>query len=143
MFDDEVNTMALQRVLYLENDPAVRDITAMILESLNGLTLETCDSLMELALKVKSFQPDVILLDSVLSGPDTAETLADLCCDGEVRAPLVVIAAADKAFDPAYWQDLGASGFIPKSFDPMMLADELRNVCHDLRRDASRGLRAV
>lgn len=134
--------MALQRVLYLENDPAVRAVTAMILESLNGLTLETCDSLSDLAGKVSSFQPDLILLDSLSPGLADTETLAELCCDtGASPRPLVVITAADRCTDMAHWEQLGVGGVIPKPFDPMALADELRSVCTSFKRDASTDLR--
>jgi len=124
--------VALQRILYLENDPAVRELTAMILESLNGFTLETCGTLPELAIKARSFQPDVILLDSVASELEAAETLADLCADNNgVNAPLIIIAAADSVAKNKPWRKLGASGVLAKPVNPMMMADQLRRACHD------------
>lgn len=144
MIDDEVNIMTLQRILYLENDPAVRGITAMILESLNGLTLETCDSLMDLARKVKSFRPDVILLDSLLPGMENVETLVDLCdIDAEDDTPLIIVAATERCGDSDHWQHIGAQGVIPKPFDPFTLAESLRTVCHGVSCGSSTSLRAV
>lgn len=136
--------MTLQRILYLENDPAERGITAMILESLNGLTLETCDSLMDLACKVRSFHPDVILLDSLLPGMDNIETLASLWDDGMGEdAPLIIVASADRYGDTDYWQHMGAQGVIPKPFDPFTLAENLRTLCHGFSCGASTSLRVV
>lgn len=136
--------MTLQRILYLENDPAVRGITAMILESLNGLTLETCDSLRDLARKVKSFRPDVILLDSMVPGMEDVETLVDLCdIDADNDTPMIVIAATDRCGDSDHWQHIGAQGVIPKPFDPFTLAENLRTMCHGFSCDSSTGLRVV
>ena len=61
----------LKRILILDDDPDLLGVTMLALSSLGGYAVEACTSPMEALERVRSFAPDLVLLDVMM--PDTLE----------------------------------------------------------------------
>ena len=58
----------LTRILYVEDDPDIQAIAMMVLETINGFTVEACNCGSEALQKAVPFKPDLILLDVMMPG---------------------------------------------------------------------------
>ncbi len=121
--------MTLSRILYVEDDPDIRTICVMVLESLHGFALEVCCSGEEAIAKAEAFAPQLVLLDVMMPGMDGPETLAALRrLPGLEKTPVIFMTAKVQAQEVEAYLRLGALGVIAKPFDPMSLSDQLRQL---------------
>lgn len=119
----------LQRILYVEDDPDIQAITVMVLETIQGFTLEACSSGSEALQKGPAFNPDLILLDVMMPNMDGPETLKGLREFSTLATtPVVFMTAKVQPQEVQAYLELGAVGVIAKPFDPMTLADQLREI---------------
>ncbi|MFT4704718.1 MAG: two-component system OmpR family response regulator [Bradymonadia bacterium] len=119
----------LQRVLYVEDEPDIRSIAELALETVGQLTICSCSS-GELAIEAaEAFAPHLLLLDVMMPGMDGPETLRRL---REIPAlseiPAVFMTAKVQPDEVSHLKALGAFDVLPKPFDPMTIADELRKI---------------
>ncbi len=122
-------TKLLDKILYVEDDPDIQAIAVMVLDSISGFTLEACSSGSEALSKAVAFNPDLILLDVMMPGMDGPETLHALRKLPELSTtPVVFMTAKVQPQEVQGYLDLGAVGVIAKPFDPMTLADQLRDI---------------
>ncbi len=122
-------TRELNRILYVEDDPDIQAIALMVLETINGFTVEPCSGGNEALQKAVPFKPDLILLDVMMPGMDGPETLKGLRNFSELeQTPVVFMTAKVQPQEVQGYLNLGAAGVIAKPFDPMTLAQELRDI---------------
>jgi two-component system OmpR family response regulator len=122
-------TPELSRILYVEDDPDIQAIAMMVLETISGFTVQACSSGKEALEKAVAFQPDLILLDVMMPGMDGPETLKGLRNSPELQStPVVFMTAKVQPQEVQGYIALGAVGVIAKPFDPMTLAQELRDI---------------
>ena len=122
-------TQELTRILYVEDDPDIQVIAVMVLETISGFTLEACSSGKEAVSKAVAFKPDLMLLDVMMPGMDGPETLKNLRTFAELATtPVVFMTAKVQPQEVADYLKLGAMGVIAKPFDPMTLAQQLRDI---------------
>lgn len=122
-------THELTRILYVEDDPDIQAIAVMVLETINGFTLEACNSGSDALAKAVQFKPDLILLDVMMPGMDGPATLKGLREFPELATtPVVFMTAKVQPQEVEAYRVLGAVGVIAKPFDPMTLAQELRDI---------------
>jgi len=69
---------ALERILYVEDEPDIREVAMLALEAVGGFTLQVCSSGQEALDTVGAFKPDLILLDVMMPGMDGPSTLKAL-----------------------------------------------------------------
>lgn len=120
---------SLKRILYAEDEPDIRTVTQMALETLGGFTLEVCSSGFEAVEKGPSFAPDLILLDVMMPGMDGISTMKALQEIPELTStPVIFMTAKIQAYEMTEYKKLGAAGVIPKPFDPMTLSDQIRDI---------------
>lgn len=120
---------ALKRVLYVEDDPDIREVATMALELMGGLELCVCASGPAALADGPAFAPDLILLDVMMPGMDGPTTLARLRESSALaETPVVFMTAKVQPQEVAALRALGALDVIAKPFDPMLLASRLRNI---------------
>lgn len=120
----------LQKVMYVEDDPDIREIATLALRDVGGLTVKVCDS-GQLALKeVGDFAPQLILLDVMMPNMDGPETLAALRLQGSVSQEMAVVFMTAKVHPEELlrYRELGIADVISKPFDPMTLANDVRAI---------------
>lgn len=121
--------MNLQRILYAEDEPLVQTIAKVALVKVGGFNLHICSSGEQALEQVKAFAPQLILLDVVMPGLDGPATLARLRQDPDTAAiPVVFLTANSDPQDIAQYLAMGAFDVIAKPYNPMTLAEQVRQV---------------
>ncbi|MBX7248164.1 MAG: response regulator [Caulobacteraceae bacterium] len=120
--------MSVLKVLYVDDEPDIREVAAMALELDGSIEARQAGSGRE-AMQIldEGFDPDAVLLDVMMPGKDGPAVLAELRSRG-FRRPVIFITARAQAHELAHYLAIGAAGVITKPFDPMTLALELRAV---------------
>jgi len=119
----------LQRVLYVEDEPDIQAVAKLALEMVGGLTVKICASGEEALSEVIGFGPDMILLDVMMPGMDGPSTLKALrALPAIATLPVAFMTAKVQPAEVAYYKSLGALDVIPKPFDPMTLASQVRAI---------------
>ena len=119
----------LNFVLYVEDDPDIQMVAQMALEVVGGLSLRACSSGREAIEAATACQPDLILLDVMMPDMDGPTTLAALRqLPAMAATPVIFMTAKVQAAEVAHYKTLGAIGVIAKPFDPMQLAQQVRQL---------------
>jgi CheY-like chemotaxis protein len=119
--------------MMVEDEPDIQIIGKLALESLGGFVVQTCNSGAEALVAAPNFAPDLILLDVMMPELDGPSTLAILrATPGLANVPVVFMTAKVQPHEIAHYRALGALGVIPKPFDPMTLADSIRQMWRDV-----------
>lgn len=124
-----MSAKTLERVLHVDDEADIREITKLALEAVGGMTVLSCASAEDALAKGAAFRPDVILLDIMMPVMDGMATLRALrCVDGLGDVPAVFMSAKVGPDEEEAMRALGAAGMVSKPFNPMTLADEVRAI---------------
>ena len=116
------------KLLYVEDEADIREIAEFALED-EGFEIEFCESGEQALGRVADFTPDVILLDVMMPGMDGPTTLKRLREIPELeKTPVIFLTAKVQPNEIQDFIDLGALDVIPKPFEPMTLADQIRDI---------------
>lgn len=115
------------RILYVDDEPDLREIAVMSLELDPGFEVRECGS-GEAALGIaREWRPSLILLDMMMPGMDGPATRRALQSQPRTAdIPVAFVTARTQARDVEELMALGALGVIAKPFDPMALAGQVR-----------------
>lgn len=119
----------LTKILHIEDDPEILQITGMALELIGGFTLRQADRGEKALAFVQEYQPQMILSDVQMPGLTGPETVAEIRkMPGFENIPAVFLTA--RLMDGGsslmvHPMDLEVIG---KPFDPTTLADQLRDI---------------
>ncbi len=120
---------ALQRVLYVDDEPDIREVVELSLGLMPGLAIKTCASGEEALRSLSQFRPDVVLLDVMMPGLDGPATLLRMRADPVGKLiPVVFMTAKALPQEVDRFMSLGAAGVISKPFDPMQLAKQVQEI---------------
>lgn len=115
------------RVLYVDDEPDIREIAKISLDLDEGMVVETAASGKAALAIAARWRPDVILLDVMMPDLDGPSTLAELRKLAETRSiPVIFITARTQSHEVERFRALGAAAVISKPFDPMLLAAQVR-----------------
>ena len=116
-----------QTVLIVDDEDDIRDLARISLERVGGMRVLVATSGEEGVAIATSEQPDAIVLDAMMPGLDGPQTLERLKGDPATSAiPVVFLTGSLQEVERSSFIALGAIGILPKPFDPMTLAAELR-----------------
>lgn len=119
----------LERILYVEDEPDIRAVAKIALEMIGGFKLLTCSSGQEALELAIDFAPQFILLDVMMPGMDGPSTLKSLReFDLLATVPVCFMTAKVQPSEIVYFKALGALDVIPKPFDPMTLAAQVKQL---------------
>jgi len=119
----------LNKVLYVEDDPDIRAIAELALQDVGGFNAALCSSGQQALRVAPEFGPDLILLDVMMPEMDGPETMRRLrVLDATRSTPVIFMTARIQSSEIEEYLALGAIGVIPKPFDPMTLADDIRRI---------------
>lgn len=119
----------LERILYVDDEPDIRAIAKVALEVVGEFEVLFCASGREALDQAPKFAPDLIILDVMMpemDGPSTFAALRRLA--GTATTPVIFMTAKVQKREIANYLALGAVGVIHKPFDPMTLADDVRQL---------------
>lgn len=128
-------TSALTHVLCVDDDPDILEVAQISLELVGGLTVTGLDSGTRCLAEAATIRPDLILLDVMMPGMDGPATLMALRADPDpVATPVIFMTARVQEVEVQHYLELGAVAVIPKPFDPMTLADQIKGIWSGLDR---------
>lgn len=117
------------KVLYIEDEPDIRALAEMMMESMGGFTVKSCADGMTALAEAPGFAPDLIVLDVMmpgLSGPETLAKLRELPVTA--KTPAIFMTGKSQQSEIDSLMALGAIGIINKPFDPMTVAGKIREL---------------
>lgn len=119
----------LQHVLCVEDEPDIRTVAQIALETVGGLRTSFCPSGVEALETARACKPDLIVLDVMMPGLDGPGALKQLRNDPDTHAiPVVFMTAKVQPNEVDELKSLGALDVVAKPFDPMKLAQQLRDI---------------
>jgi CheY-like chemotaxis protein len=119
----------IEKILYVEDEKDIQMIAQIALQDIGGFTLEVCSSGDEAISKAQEFSPDLILLDVMMPGLDGPQTLQELRkIDATANTPVIFMTAKVQPQEIQYYKNLGAVEVISKPFDPMTLAQSIKDI---------------
>ena len=119
----------LTNILMVEDEPDIQMLAKLALESLGGLTVETCNSGQEAIQTAPALAPDLILLDVMMPGMDGTETFKALREIPQLAdTPVIFMTARVQPDEVAEYKELGALAVISKPFVPRKLSDTIQSI---------------
>ena len=116
------------RVLVVDDEAPIRLLCRVNLEAEQMDVLEAADGLSGLE-AARRERPDVILLDVMMPGLDGWRVAEELLEDPDTSAiPIVFLTARAELRDQARGLDLGGLDYVTKPFNPVELAQTIRDV---------------
>ena len=116
------------RVLVVDDEAPIRLLCRVNLEAEQMDVLEAADGLSGLE-AARRERPDVILLDVMMPGLDGWRVAEELLEDPDTSSiPIVFLTARAELRDQARGLDLGGLDYVTKPFNPVELAQTIRNV---------------
>ena len=108
------------RILLVEDDPSIREITAIGLRAA-GFTVESAADGMDGLAKFRADHPDLVLLDVMLPRLDGLEVAREIRRESTV--PIVMLTARADTLDVVVGLEAGADDYVRKPFDlPELIA---------------------
>jgi two-component system, OmpR family, response regulator len=127
----------LRRLTYVEDEPDIRAITEFALKEIGGFDLDVCASGPEAIERTPDFEPDLIILDVMMPGMDGIETFNRLRAIPKLaHTPIIFMTAKAMKHETDRYRALGVADIIPKPFDPIALADQIREIWQRASKDA-------
>lgn len=124
-----MNESALRKILYVEDEPDIQTIARLALEEIGGFDMQICTTGGEAMEVAEEYGPDLIILDVMMPGMDGPTTLAELRKKPALRdVPALFMTAKVQPQELEQLRAQGAEEVIAKPFDPMTLADTVREI---------------
>ena len=119
----------LMKILYVEDERDIAEVARLALETVGGFSIETCENGRIALEKGPIFQPDLVLMDVMMPEMDGPTAFKEMQKIDELKnVPVIFMTAKVQATEIAEYKQMGAVDVIPKPFDPMTLADQVRQV---------------
>lgn len=115
-----------KRILIIDDEEDIRDITQLGLEMSAGWQVLTASSGQEGLAIADTEKPDAILLDVMMPEMDGRVTFRQLQANPQTQnIPVILVTAKIQASDQESFTDLAVAGILTKPFRPMNLAEQI------------------
>lgn len=120
---------SLKRIMLVEDDPDIAVLAEIALRDVGGFEFVHFPGGGEALAGVQDARPDLVVLDYSMPGMSGADVLIALRADpATAHLPVVFLTASVMPAHVAKLKARGALDVIPKPFDPLSLADRLRDL---------------
>jgi two-component system OmpR family response regulator len=125
----------LETVLYVDDEPDIREVAEMALSLIEGLSVHVCESGERALELLPQLEPDLVLLDVMMPGTDGPTTLQRMRANPAVaHVPVIFVTAKAMPQEVARFRELGAAAVIAKPFDPMQLGTQVTRIWGEINR---------
>ena len=127
--DHAANDAELKHIMCIDDESDILEVAKMCLEVVGGFRV-TCSGGGQAALVAAALDPpDIILLDIMMPDMNGTETLLAMRAMPALQAiPVIFMTARAQGAEIKSYLKLGAAGVVPKPFEPMKLADLVRDI---------------
>ncbi len=115
--------MVNARILLIDDEPSIHNVVTAYLKSEGYEFLSAMDGINGLS-AVRTFKPDVIILDVMLPGMDGIELLANLRRESNVY--VILLTARSEETDKVIGLSVGADDYLTKPFSPRELIARIK-----------------
>ena len=130
--------MAKQRILVIDDEPAIRDMLQIALDAA-GFKVGLAEDAKQAYPIIIDTPPDLILLDWMMPGTSGIELLRRLRRD-EINVPVIMLTAKVEEASKIAGLDSGADDYIAKPFSPRELVSRVKAI---LRRTSEESMKEV
>jgi CheY-like chemotaxis protein len=124
-----VTEQGLRRILLVEDDPDIQEVTTVLLSHLSDFEVRGCGTATEALQIAQDFDPDLILLDVMMPGLDGQGAFAAFRqMPATASTPVIFMTARVQPREILEYRQLGSLGVIPKPFDPNTLAETIQGM---------------
>lgn len=128
-----MNRDNLREILYVDDEPDIREIVQMALGLVPTLLINTADSGTRALQSMQASKPDLVLLDVMMPNMDGPTTLQQMRSQPELQSiPVIFMTAKAMPQEVARFLALGVAAVIAKPFDPMALAEHVFTIWEGL-----------
>ena len=121
-----MSAAGLHTVLYVDDEPDIREIVQLALGLVDGLDVHVCESGERALCMLPDITPDLVLLDVMMPGTDGPTTLQRMRADPRLaNIPVVFVTAKAMPAEVARFREQGAVAVIAKPFDPMQFGQQV------------------
>ena len=121
--------MATRKVLVVDDDDEVREITSLALELMAGWDVESVPSGAAALASLRLRRPDVVLLDVMMPEMDGPTTFSRMQMDPQLcDIPVVLFTAKVQVGHVQVWDSLPVAGVIAKPFSATALPEEIERL---------------
>ena len=121
-----MNRASLRQILYVDDEPDIREIVQMALGLVPTLSVSTADSGIRALRSMQAKRPDLVLLDVMMPNMDGPTTSQQMRSQAELQSiPVIFMTAKAMPQEVARFRSLGAAAVIAKPFDPMLLGEHV------------------
>ena len=121
--------MAKKKVLVVDNEEYIQEVTKICLETTAGWNVITASSGTEGIQKAEIEKPDAILLDVMMPDMDGISTFKQLQKNLTTnQIPVILLTAKLQNTDLNNYTELGIKAAIGKPFSPLTLAQEISEI---------------
>jgi CheY-like chemotaxis protein len=118
--------MTAKRILVVDNEPYIREVTQICLETVAGWEVLSAASGREAIERAQRDRPDVILLDVMMPDMDGITTFQQLQANPQTQViPILLLTAKVQASDYHRYKELGIKATIAKPFNCLQLASQI------------------
>jgi len=119
----------LTKILYVEDEKDIAQVARLALETVGGFSIVSCENGRVALEKGPAFQPDLVLMDVMMPEMDGPTALLEMRKMEELKdVPVIFMTAKVQPTEIAEYKKMGAVDVIPKPFDPMTLAEQVKQV---------------
>ncbi|MEG9436184.1 response regulator [Edaphobacter sp. HDX4] len=121
----------MRRILIIDDEEDIREVASLSLEATAGWQVTKASSGAQGIELAKSYQPDAILMDVMMPGVDGPTTFRQMQQIPEIaHIPVLLLTAKVQGVDKRRFADLGVAAVLFKPFDPLALAEQIREALH-------------
>ena len=125
----------LEKILYVEDDPDIQEVAVLALEQVGGFSVTLASSGTEALALAPELQPDLILLDVMMPHMGGLATLERLRASTATDSmPVAFLTAKVQGQEVELYNKAGAVAVITKPFDPMKLAEQVREIWQQIEK---------
>jgi CheY-like chemotaxis protein len=119
----------LRKVMLVEDDADIAVLAEIALKEIGGLEFTHFESGVTALARLEEVDPDLIILDYRMPVMNGAEVLAGIMASNQSRErPVLFMTASLMPKHIEKLRELGALAVLPKPFDPLTLADRVREI---------------
>lgn len=119
----------LTKVLIADDEPSLRTLLRAVISSEDGYEIDEAKDGDEVLVKIKTYQPDILILDVMMPGQSGFEVCEKIKKTEELKdIVIIILTAKGQSTDRDWAKSVGADFFFSKPFSPLELLEVIKKI---------------